>query len=341
MKATKKKAIITAMILTAAGAAVSLSAFAMAGFDPENLNTVDIVTQSLEIRDEFQSIKINCPGYDVCFVPSENGDCGVVFTGSDKLTLNAAVRDGTLNVGFTDNRSWYDYIGVFMFGDTGLTVSIPQGEYEELIVETSSGGIDVSGEFTIDRADIRSSSGSVSVRDITARNIDIMSQSGKVSCADVKAEDMLQANTSSGNIELNGIECRSAAAAAKSGRVSLSDIKAEDSVGVESSSGGICVSGLDAKSMDIQSRGGGVECTAALAKASISVRTTSGGVIFDGCDAGEIFVETSSGNVSGTLLTEKIFFTETNSGNVDVPFFTEGGVCRVKTSSGSIKLSVE
>ncbi len=340
MKASKRKAIITAIILTAAGAAVSLSAFAMAGFDPANLNSADIVTQSLDIKDEFHSVKIDCPGYDVCFVPSENGECGVVFTGIDKLTLNAAVKDGTLSIGLDDNRSWYDYMGVIL-SKTGLTVSIPQGEYEELIVETSSGGIDVSGEFTIDRADIRSSSGSVSVRDITARNIDILSQSGKVSCAGVKAEDMLQAHTSSGNIELNGIECKSAAAAAKSGRVSLSDIKAEDGVEVESSSGGIIVSGVDAQSMDIQSRGGGVECTAVLAENDISVRTSSGGVKFDGCDAEEIFVETSSGNVSGSLLTEKMFFTETNSGNVDVPFFTEGGICRVKTSSGSIKLSVE
>ncbi len=340
MKATKKKAIITAMILTAAGAAVSLSAFAMAGFDPENLNTADIVTQCLEIKDEFHSVNINCPGYDVRFVPSENGECGVVYTGSDKLTLNAAVRDGMLNIGFTDNRSWYDHIGVFMFGDTGLTVSIPQGEYEELIVETSSGGIDVSGAFSLDRVDIRSSSGSVSVRDITARNIDILSHSGEVSCADIRAEDMLQAKTSSGNIELIGIKCKSAAAAAKSGRVTLSEIEAEDSVEVESSSGRISVSGLDAQNMDIISESGRVECTAALAKTSISVRTSSGGVIFDGCDAGELSVETASGDVSGTLLTEKIFFTETNSGNVDVPFFTEGGVCRVKTSSGDINLSV-
>lgn len=340
MKTTKKKAIITAIILTAAGAAVSLSAFAMAGFDPENLNTVDIVTQSLEIKDKFQSIKINCPGYDVRFVPSENGDCGVVFTGSDKLTLNAAVRDGTLNVGLTDNSSWYDHIGVFMFGDTGLTVSIPQGEYEELIAETSSGGIDVSGAFVLDRADIRTSSGSVRIRDIEARSIDILSRSGGVSCADIRAEDMLQANTSSGNIELNRIECKSAVAAAKSGCVTLSEIEAEDGIEVESYSGRISVSGLYAQSMDIQSKSGRVECTSALAKTGISVRTLSGSVIFDGCDAEEVSVETLSGSVSGTLLTEKIFFTETNSGNVDVPFFTEGGVCRVKTSSGNIKISV-
>jgi DUF4097 and DUF4098 domain-containing protein YvlB len=52
-------------------------------------------------------------------------------------------------------------------------------------------------------------------------------------------------------------------------------------------------------------------------------------------------LKTTSGSVKGSLLTPKIFYTDTTSGSVDVPRSTEGGLCEIQTTSGSIRITIE
>ena len=77
------------------------------------------------------------------------------------------------------------------------------------------------------------------------------------------------------------------------------------------------------------------------ANQKISVERTTGDITLSGCDAGELFLKTTTGDVSGTLRTEKTFFTETNTGRVDVPKTLSNFACEVHTTTGDITFTVE
>ena len=56
--------------------------------------------------------------------------------------------------------------------------------------------------------------------------------------------------------------------------------------------------------------------------------------------AAELYVRTTTGDVTGALLSEKVFITGTNTGSVAVPETTTGGVCEIRTNTGSIRIGI-
>ena len=78
-----------------------------------------------------------------------------------------------------------------------------------------------------------------------------------------------------------------------------------------------------------------------IASGLISIRRSTGDVKFDHCDAAELSVQTDTGDVTGTLLSEKIFFTESDTGRIEVPETTSGGKCKIKTDTGKIIISIK
>ena len=56
-------------------------------------------------------------------------------------------------------------------------------------------------------------------------------------------------------------------------------------------------------------------------------------------DADNIYVILSTGNVKGTLLSSKIFNVTSKTGIVEVPETYTGGICKIKVSTGNIKIS--
>lgn len=73
----------------------------------------------------------------------------------------------------------------------------------------------------------------------------------------------------------------------------------------------------------------------------LNVKHTTGDVKFDGLDAAEIIIKTSTGDVEGTLYSSKIFICSTSTGKIRVPETYEGGVCKITTSTGDIKISIK
>ena len=71
------------------------------------------------------------------------------------------------------------------------------------------------------------------------------------------------------------------------------------------------------------------------------VKTTTGDVKLSRVDAEQIEIKTTTGDVTGTLLSDKIFQVKNTTGNVDVPETTEGGICRVKATTGDIHITIE
>jgi hypothetical protein len=75
----------------------------------------------------------------------------------------------------------------------------------------------------------------------------------------------------------------------------------------------------------------------------IKIKSSTGDVKLTDCDASNLIdIETSTGDVNAVLLSGKTFETKTSTGINDVPPSTEGApLCRIKTSTGDIKVTVK
>ncbi len=74
---------------------------------------------------------------------------------------------------------------------------------------------------------------------------------------------------------------------------------------------------------------------------NLELESNTGDIKLNECDADEISIETDTGDVFGSLISDKIFIVESDTGNIDVPETTSGGICKITTDTGDIKIEIE
>jgi len=181
-----------------------------------------------------------------------------------------------------------------------LEVSIP-ASFGNVEIKSSSGSVEIRGEFFVSSFDIESSSGRVSVDSVTAGEVSIRSSSGRISVNSVAA-DRISIRSSSGSIELGSVN-----RAAGIGAEGLGE-NAASSVSVASSSGRVSADSIAAGRVSIHSSSGRISVNSVAAN-MLSVNSSSGAIEL-GMVSGTADIESSSGSVRGT-------FTE-NAGNVSI-----------------------
>ncbi len=344
MKKTKKCTLFVALVMMIAGAAIFFIAFAIAGFKFQNLSTEKISTQNAEIKEPFQRISVSSYEYDLNILKSEDEKCRIVYTGNEKQPLVCNVKDKELVIDLHNNKKWYENIGLtFQFAipnDTGITVYLPEKEYEALFASSYSGDIIIDSGFSFEEANFDTSSGNIKASGMTAHKLDIQSYSGKIDISEISASDIINVGTQSGAIKAGNVNANNAAVDSYSGKVSLENLIAKGSLSVGTQSGNIALNGC-ADSVAVNTYSGRISLENFIAETSLSVETQSGNVAFNGCDAGKITVDTYSGSVSGTLLSDKIFVTSTYSGSVNVPVSSGSEICTISTQSGNININVQ
>ncbi len=344
MKKTKKCALFTALVMMIAGAAIFFIAFAIAGFKFQNLSAEKITTQNFEIKEPFQRISVSNYEYDLNILKSEDEKCRIVYTGNEKQPLVCNVKGKELVIDLHNNKKWYENIGLtFQFAipdDTGITVYLPEKEYEAINASSYSGAIDIESGFSFDEANFGTSSGNITASGMTAEKLDFQSYSGKIDISEISSSDIINIGTQSGAITAGNVGANNVAVDSYSGKVSLENLIAKGSLSAETQSGNVVLNG-STDSVTVNTYSGGVSLENLIVKTSLSVETQSGNVGFNNCDAGEITVDTYSGGVSGSLLSDKIFSTSTYSGSVNVPVSSGTEICTISTQSGNINISVQ
>lgn len=106
-------------------------------------------------------------------------------------------------------------------------------------------------------------------------------------------------------------------------------------------SGNIKITNIKCKNIDVKNSTGKTVLQNTVATDNIQIKSVTGDVKLQKSDAGNLNIETSTGSVRGSLLTDKIFSANSSTGDVDVPQSGKGGICKVHTSTGDIKLTVE
>ena len=110
-----------------------------------DLNTVTYETNTYEISENFNNLSIDTSTADIVFSVSAGETCKVVCFENSKVKHSVTVADNTLVIKVIDERTWRDHIGM-NFDTPKVTVFLPKTEYDSLLIEESTGDIQVPKE---------------------------------------------------------------------------------------------------------------------------------------------------------------------------------------------------
>ena len=281
-------------------------------------NTIEI--NEYEIKDNFKDIKIITDTANIEFVPSSNSNSLVVCNEQRNVNHSVKVEDNILLIEVNDTRKWYEHIGM-NFNTPKITIYLPENDYDQLLIESSTGDINIPNNFKFKSIDIledtgnirnyasvyenikiKTSTGNIHIENIIANMIDLSTSTGKVDVIDVNCSDNIKINVSTGKTNIVNTNCKNLVSKGSTGNISLKNV---------------------------------------IATEKLSIERSTGDVKFKDSDASDIFVKTDTGNVTGSLLTDKVFFAETDTGNIDVPKVIADEKCEIITDTGDIKINID
>ena len=311
--------IIIAISLILIGGIVFVGVMANGEWDFKKLSTVTYETNEYDIVEEYKNITVKTNTADILIVPNKAQETRIVCCEENSEKHSVGVEDGCLKIEVVETKKWYEHIGV-NFGAPKITVYIPQGEYGALDIETSTGKVKISKEFKFENIDIlcdtgdvtdfasatgavkiKTSTGGIMVKDISAHALSLSVSTGKVTVLNAMIEEDVQVGVSTGKTNITNAKCKNLTSGGDTGDITLKDVVALE---------------------------------------KISMERSTGDVEFERSDAAEISVSTDTGDVSGSLLTDKIFVVSTDTGRVEVPKTTSGGTCEITTDTGDIKFNI-
>ncbi len=314
-------ALVIAGLLVFAGVFVLGYSFLANRWDLSRFGEAGYGFNTITVDQPFRGISIDSRTEDITFLPSQDGKCTVMFYEQSKLKHTAAVANGTLAIGVTDTRKWYDHLMFFTFDTPKITVYLPEADFGALSVRGSTGDIRIPEGFTFEQIDISASTGDVSCGASSSGRIRIRLSTGDIILGSLSAKE-LDLSVSTGRVEVAGVEC-------------------EGSVSLEVSTGRAVLSAVTCGDLSSEGDTGDLTMQDVVASGTITIERSTGNVKFLNCDAASLSVETDTGDVTGTLRSPKVFLVETDTGRVHVPDTSSGGEFRIETDTGDIIFGVE
>lgn len=277
-------------------------------------------TQSFDISDDFEDILIEIDTAEVNFLLSQDDACHVVAYAQKNINYDARVDNGTLKISVSDDREWYEYVQIG-FESSFLVVYLPKTEYSALALKASTSDVLLSGNFKFDSIDMSVSTGDLNVSASARGAVSLKASTGDIDLSDMSAS-YISITVSTGEVDVDNVICDGDfELAVSTGDAEIKNMTCNNFSSTEGDTGNL-------KMDDV------------IAAEKITVVRSTGSVTLYACDAEELDIETDTGDVKGVLLTSKIFIVRTDTGRINVPETTEGGKCKVITSTGNIKLEI-
>ncbi len=199
-----KTAVYISLVCILLGVCLFTVGISLVGFDLRSLRPI-YTAETVYIEEAFDAVSVDTVEHDVRFILTEDETCKLIYTKTDRLSLHAAVENGTLCITRTDGRAWYERIG-FFYGKFELTVYLPRAAYKTLFAKSTSGDVEVPLGFLAGKAELASTSGDVRFYG-NAETLVVKSTSGDVKiCGDgVQKSSSIHASTISGDILFDAI----------------------------------------------------------------------------------------------------------------------------------------
>lgn len=315
-----KKASIILMIIASSvmllGLLLFTAAMSASGWDFSKLSSSELQEVSYEFEGEITDISVSIDTEDISFLPSDNGKTKVVCYESEGIGHHVTLEGTTLKISSNDTRKWYNF--AFNFGKSRIAVYLPETTYASLSLRADTSNVSLPPNLYFSSVDITVSTG------------DVSSYSKSLST---------KITSSTGDVILLGTESQTLEISTSTGDVSITGAKHE-SVSIRVSTGDVKLTDLTCANFVTKGSTGELSLTRVIASGIFSIERSTGDVSFDSCDAAEIYVVTDTGDVKGSFASDKFFHAETSTGDVNVPKFTSGGICEIKTGTGDISITV-
>lgn len=319
MKKTTKIWLVIAASLTILGSVIFGGVMTVAKWDLTKLSTVKMETNTYEISEAFKGIAVGTDVADIELAVSEDGSCAVKCVEETDRKHTVTVKDNTLVIKARDNRKWFERIGIHLAAPK-ITVYLPKGEYNELLIRESTGAVQVPKDFAFKTVDISLSTGKVALFASVTETVKIKGTTGHI-----RLEEL-----SVGSLDL----------AVTTGGITASNVVCQGNANIKVSTGKTKLTQMSCENLASEGSTGDITLKDVTVTEKLSVKRTTGDVKLDGADAGELSIKTSTGSVAGTLLSDKVFLTKTSTGKVRVPQTTTGGKCEITTTTGNINITI-
>ena len=320
MRKTVKIYWITAGLLILLGSMILLGVFMTMNWDFSKLSTEKYETNRYEVAEPYRDIRITTNRVDITFTRANDGKTSVTAYENSRVKHGVSVKDGVLTIETNDERKWYHHIGI-TFTQPKLTVALPDEEYGALMMENTTGDIDIPNGFTFTEATLESTTGDIAFA---------ASVGGKMAIT-----------TTTGDIALCGFSAGELSLSLTTGDLSLTDVTCRGDMTVDVSTGDVIFKKGLCQNLIASGASGDFVMKNVIASGKFEITRTTGDVTFDGCDASEIYISLTTGDVSGSLLSEKVFIPHVTTGDVELPKTTSGGICEITTTTGDITITIK
>ncbi len=310
MSRSRKVVLVLATVLLVGGSALSLFAFAKAGFSLQNLSTTrDWVSSTrtlpseaeaphtaLVVHDGYQSIRLE---------PTDDDAFQVEYWTNERRSVSLTDQDGVLTIEGTDEQRDGFVRFEFMSSQRAMTVvRVPRSFTGSILVETGVGDVEAAGFAGLSSVSLASSSGGVHATRIDAQDVSLSSSVGNIHAADVQAARV--------------------SATLESGSITMADVTATETLTSRTSIGDQDLRQVSAPILD--------------------VRTSSGAVHAADVAGDDLVFETSVGDIEATVVgAESDYRVEAASsvGDVNVPQGSADADRRVRAhaSTGAVSIA--
>lgn len=300
MKKSAKIALIVASALILIGGILFAGALTQLNWNFENLSTYPYEMNTHQPQGTFENIQVETDTADIWFLPSEDDEIKITCYERSKERHSVRVERDTLLIELQDERKWYDHIGI-SWGSPEITIYLPQGAYNALSVDSSTGHTDIDDAFSF-------------------QTVEISQDTGDIRCY-ASAENEIKLQTDTGDIHMEKVSAGEIDLRVSTGKVTLEDVTC--------------------KNLNSIGDTGNITLKNTVAQGKISIERGTGNVRLESCDAAELFIKTDTGDVRGALRSEKVFITQTDTGWINVPKTVQGGKCEVITDTGNIQFEIK
>ena len=347
MKSSTKKWLIAAVVLTFSGLIICFTAFLTSGFDITRFNAQkDLKKTDYSIsRNGAEDISIEASDSDVRIIKSKDNDqeaIKITCYENESFMYEIGNNDNCLRIYERDTRKWYNRIFNLNFEENELTVIIPEKDWKDIKVTTSSGDVNVDG-LNFDSVIFDTSSGNIKAKNTSAsRKLSLTSTSGDVLAENCTAKDVILQSTS-GDLSTEKVTAyNKVSLECTSGDIEATELSVGNDLNVKSTSGDISFTDTVCKNKFVSDCTSGDTVFIKLSAKSLTAGSLSGDIDFSKLTAEEYTLNSTSGDITGTVNESEdtvTFFTNSHSGNISVPHPSKGNnVFTASTSSGDIDI---
>lgn len=220
------------------GIGIFFAAFAMADFDFEKLGTRKYKSSTVEVKEAFGNIKVDCDTADIEFKPGLKTSVDLYLEKDSDYKVE--VKNNTLYITEKEKNHWFNVS--FTSKSQKITVYTALNEYNSINITGDTGNISFDEGYSFQTADMKTDTGDIHM-------------------SDIKILNKAYLKTDTGNIMLNKMYGENLKIETDTGDVDLINVVAQGSMNIETDTGDVTFDKCDAGEMSVRTDTGDVTGT--------------------------------------------------------------------------------